>query len=38
MPDTAVTVDRLQTLEVGLEFPAKITLDDDIQIVNRVDD
>ncbi len=38
MPDAAVAIDRLEPLQVALEFPAKVAFDRDIERADRVDD
>lgn len=38
MPDSAVTIDRLQSFQIGLQFATEIPLDHDVEIVDRVND
>ena len=38
MPNAAITIDRLQSLQVALEFAPQIAFDFDLVVRNRVDD
>ena len=38
MPDPAITVDRLEPLQIALRFPAQIALDRDFVVRDRVND
>ena len=38
MPDPAITVDRLEPLQITLRFPAEIAFDRDLVVRDRVDD
>ena len=38
MPDAAITIDRLQTLQIALHFAAQIAFDRQLAVRDRLDD